>query len=113
MSFLKKIQNLPEKKRKIILWVVIIVIGTGLLVWWIGSIEERLKIFQASDFKQEFDKIPKIEIPEIPKFEMPAILPLEILKEIEKIKKERPEITEEELQKIIEEILKETREYGQ
>ena len=48
MNFLGKIQNLPEKKKKIILWIVTIFFGLILLFFWTGIVG---KVF--SNFKGE------------------------------------------------------------
>jgi hypothetical protein len=34
MKFLKKIQNLPERKRKLVFWTVLSVIAIGLITWY-------------------------------------------------------------------------------
>jgi uncharacterized protein HemX len=74
MNFLEKLQSLPEKTRKIILWLIVIVIGLGLLVWWIKNFQERLKTFKMEEVKKELNlppfeeklkELPKIEVPEI------------------------------------------------
>ncbi|MBI4101648.1 MAG: hypothetical protein HY443_01640 [Candidatus Nealsonbacteria bacterium] len=70
MSFLKKIQGLPEGKRKIILWAAIVVIGGIFLFFYVQNIQQKLKgldIKEAADqlkipeFKEELSKLPKIE----------------------------------------------------
>jgi hypothetical protein len=38
--FINKLQALPEKKRKIILWGILVVIALVLLAWWINNIRE-------------------------------------------------------------------------
>lgn len=55
MSFLKKIQGLPETKRKIILWLIIILIGSVLAIFYIKNVQKNLRDF----------KFPKIEMPNI------------------------------------------------
>jgi len=40
--FIRKLQQLPEKKRKIILWGILIVIALALLAWWVNGIRETL-----------------------------------------------------------------------
>lgn len=40
--WIHKLQELPEKKRKFILWAVLGVIALVLLAWWINSIRETL-----------------------------------------------------------------------
>ena len=65
MSFLEKIRELPEKTRKIILWVVLIILALIMLSWWIGRIPERLDNFRAGQFIEQL-ALPKITIPQIP-----------------------------------------------
>jgi len=66
---------LSESTRKIILWLVMIIIGLGLFTFYIKSIQKRLKSFESERFKEElqlpsFEKelesLPKIEIPRMP-----------------------------------------------
>lgn len=68
MDFLKKLQNLPEKKRKIILWTVVIILGLFISFFVIKNLQKKLEDFKAEDLKNELnlDKldIPKIEMPE-------------------------------------------------
>lgn len=123
MSILKKIQKLPEKKRKIILWIIVVVIGVGMLIWLIGGFGERLKVLQTEELKKEL-RLPelkqKLDIPEfkIPEFEISALLSpemlekkdellkaVEILRKAEpKIEEVGPEITKQEFKKIIKEV---------
>jgi len=70
MNFLRRIQSLPESRKKIILWSVIIVIGLALFILWIKNAQEKLKIFQGRglnlpSLKEELKGMPKIEMPEI------------------------------------------------
>jgi Na+/melibiose symporter-like transporter len=90
VSILGKFQNLPESKRKIIFWVIIVVVGLGLLFWWVKITQMRLKSFKTEKIREEL---------RLPKFE-------EELKGLQKF--ETPEISEEEL-KELEESLKETK----
>ena len=71
---------MPERKRKIILWSIVIIIGLSLGTWWIKNFQKRLESFEKekfieefglSKFKEELEGVPKIEIPkiEIPKIE--------------------------------------------
>jgi len=56
-NFLERLQNLSEKKKKIILWVVVIILAVTMLSFWIGS---ALKSFSKMS---ESLKIPSIESP--------------------------------------------------
>jgi len=69
-----------------ILWIVIIILGLGLAIWWIDSSYQKLKEFEKEKF------IEKINLPSFEK-------ELENLPEIK-----MPEIDEEELKKLEEEI---------
>ena len=72
-----RIQNLPESTRKIILWSIMIVMGLGLLAFYIKNTQQRLKNFELEQFKEElqlpsFEKeLEGLEKIEIPKIEMP------------------------------------------
>ena len=79
MKFLEKLQNLPLKTRKVILWSIIVVVGSTLLFFWIGNIQKRIKGFEKGEimkeinlpsFKEELKEIPKTEIPEISQEEL-------------------------------------------
>jgi len=64
----KKIQNLPLSTRKIILWALIIVIGIGLLSFYLKNFQKKIKSFRAEEFnlpnfQEEFKDLPEIEIP--------------------------------------------------
>ena len=70
MSILHKLQNLSEQKRKIILWLVLIIVGLGLLSLWVKNFQEKLKSFEMEEFKEELElplleeelkKLPKIQ----------------------------------------------------
>ena len=74
MNIVDKIRNLPESKRKVILWVIIIILAAGLLTWWVKNLQQRLKSFKTEElkeqlklpsFKEELEGMPKLEIPEI------------------------------------------------
>lgn len=71
-SLLKRIQDLPESKRKIILWVFIVIIGLVLFVFYAKNVQKKLKSFEVEKFKKEiqlpflkkqFENLPNIEIP--------------------------------------------------
>jgi len=92
MDILKKIQNLPEQTRKIILWVIVILFGFVFTLAWVQGLKQRLEKakeervweeFQPPQFEEQLKGLPKIEIPEF------------------------PELTEEELKELEEELGKE------
>ena len=71
MNFLEKIQNQPKDIRKIILWTIVVILGISLFVWWIKSIDLRMRGLQKEKFIEELnlssseEKIKEIEKPEI------------------------------------------------
>ena len=65
MKFLEKIRNLPESKRKIILWAIVIVLALIMLIFWIGNIPKSLNNFQGGQFIKDLN-LPKIAIPQMP-----------------------------------------------
>ena len=74
-EFLKKIQNLPESKKKIILWSIVIIVGFFIFVLWIKNTQEKLKSFPKGEskipsLKQQLEGLPRIEMPEISEEEL-------------------------------------------
>ena len=69
---LKKIQNLPEKIKKIILWAALAVAGIILFFFFLNNLQNRLNNLTAENLQKGL-KFPEIEIPELemPKFEIP------------------------------------------
>lgn len=72
MNLIAKIQNLPESKRKIILWVAMIIIGLGLFTFCIKNAQKKVKGFQVEKLREELrlpsleeelKKLPEIKIP--------------------------------------------------
>lgn len=57
---LSKLQNLPERKRKLIVWVVTIIVGIGVLSWWIPNLQEKLRDMKGQDIQEVFS------FPEVP-----------------------------------------------
>ncbi len=51
--FLDKLQNLPEKTKKVILWIAVIIIGLSLFIWWTKNLQEKIKTFQEEPFLLE------------------------------------------------------------
>ncbi|MDI6602523.1 MAG: hypothetical protein QME57_00170 [Patescibacteria group bacterium] len=108
MNLLEKLRNLPEKKRKIILEIVVIFVGILLSVFYIKNIQEKLKNLSSEEIKEQL-RIPEFQekLKELPKIEMPEIEIPEIPEEEwEKIKEG---LSEEEI-KELEEMLKKTQE---
>lgn len=67
-DFILKLQNLPEQKKKIIIWSVVILLGIIMGIFWIKLSGERLNKMgeSASQIKLPEINLPKIEIPNIP-----------------------------------------------
>lgn len=65
MKFLEKIQLWPEKTRKIILWTILIVLGSVMLIWWAGRFSRKINDFQPGQFIEQLD-LPQITVPQIP-----------------------------------------------
>ena len=72
MGFWGEIRKQPESTRKIILWTIVIVVGLGLLFFWMYITEKRLKDFQNGKFfenigmpnlSQNLNNAPAPEIP--------------------------------------------------
>jgi len=71
-NLLTKIQGLPESKKKIIFWLVMIIIGLGLFTFYIKNIQKKFKSFEPEKFKEEL-KLPSFEkeLESLPKIEIP------------------------------------------
>ena len=69
MNFLEKIRDLPLAKRKVILWVIVIVIGIVLMSWWLKGLFQKLENpellypeIPPINFEKTFENIPEIKI---------------------------------------------------
>ena len=60
MSFLQKLRNLPTNKRKLILWLLIIILGVILFAFYIKNVQKRIKSLEMENIKQEL-QIPELE----------------------------------------------------
>jgi len=66
-EFLKKIQSLPEERKKIILWSIVAIIALILFVWWLNNFQTRLqslqteggKVLKLPSWKDELKNLPK------------------------------------------------------
>ncbi len=77
MGFLKKIQKLPLRIKKIILFAIVIIIGIVLVWVWAKSFSKGFKGFQGEKLMEEF-KIPSLRErlkEDLPKLEVPEGLP--------------------------------------
>jgi len=71
VNLLDKIQKLPEKKRKIILWGVMTILIIFSFWIYLRDIQKRLKVLKREEIEKEFPiselkeklKMPKLEIP--------------------------------------------------
>jgi hypothetical protein len=69
-NFLAKLQNLPDNKKKIILWTIVVIAGVVMGSFWIkGTIKNISKV---GDTIQSI-KMPEINIPDIPVPDLPNI----------------------------------------
>ena len=57
---LSRIQNLPEKIRKIILWIVMVIVALILFSLWINNFKQRIENFNKDQFLEE-TKINELE----------------------------------------------------
>lgn len=91
---LKKIQNLPLATRKIIFWLIIIVLSLGLFGFWLKNLQERTKSFEREKFEEQLN-LPQLK-EELKELRTPEIEEnLEKLKEtLEQYEKEQSTTTE-------------------
>jgi len=84
MNIFRKIQNLPEDRKKIILWLVVIIVGLALFIFYVKSVQKRIKSLEREKIEEEL-RLPKLEeeLEGMPKFEVPKIK--EELKGLEEI----------------------------
>jgi len=82
MTFLKKLQEQPKTVRKIIFWVIVIILAITFLFTWLGSTKTRIetakqeKIFD--QFKPpNFESVPKVEVPKFPELSEEELKQLE------------------------------------
>ena len=95
-DFIKKIQGLPERKRRIILWTIISVLGICLSIFYVKNISKSIKNFQKEELIEELN-IPSLkkEIENLPKPETPQTDELEeLMKEIQGQQKQQTETNE-------------------
>lgn len=53
--FLAKLQNLPLKKKKIILWSAVVIIALVLLFFWAKDFQKGIRNFQAKQFIEDLN----------------------------------------------------------
>ncbi len=83
MNILKKLQQQSESNRKIILWIIVIIVGLGLAAFWIWNSYREIKEFSKEKFIQELN-LPSLDT-ELEK--LPEMGPLE--EELKKIGEEQ------------------------
>lgn len=87
-EFIKKLQGLPEEKKKMILWTVVVILGLAMLFFWIGMSAERLGKMNTEEIIKPFDDLmEKSQIPN--ENEIPNIQDSEDMKELEKLLQEQ------------------------
>lgn len=75
MNILDRLRGLPEKKKKIILWAIMIIVAIFLFKLYIQNIQKGIKYIDGEKIKEELH-IPELEqsLKELPKFEIPSVL---------------------------------------
>ena len=60
-KFLERLRGLPDLQKKMIVWGITILIGIGLLAWWIPRISERMQIQQGPSIGEQlqFEELQK------------------------------------------------------
>lgn len=74
MTFLQKLQNQSERKKKVILWTTVIIMGLGFFALFVKNAQKRMENFQKEKIIKEL-QLPKLqeEFKNLPGFEMPKI----------------------------------------
>lgn len=74
MKILDKVQGLPDKRKKIIVWVVLIITAVFLFKLYVQNMQEKMKNIEGEKIKQEL-QIPKLqeELKGLLEFEIPEI----------------------------------------
>ena len=52
-KFLERLRRLPDLQKKVLVWGITILIGIGLLAWWIPRISERMQIQQGPSIGEQ------------------------------------------------------------
>jgi len=63
VDIIEKIQKLPEDKRKIILWTIVVVIGLTLLFFWSKKVQDKFGSFEKEKIQEDL-KLPNLEMPD-------------------------------------------------
>ena len=62
MNFLDKLRKQPKHIRKLILWIVVVVLGLILVVLWINSSYKKIQELKSQDVIEELN-LPNLEMP--------------------------------------------------
>ena len=92
MKLLQKIQNLPESQKKIIFWLLLILLGSLLLLFWGKSIGKKVGQANIKSFIEQlnFPKIGVEKINELPKVPEQALD--DIQKTLEELQQEQNKV---------------------
>jgi len=66
-NFLKKIQGLPEERRRTILWSIVAIIALVLFIWWAGNFKTKIEGLNAQGSNLKFPSLQE-ELKNLPKF---------------------------------------------
>jgi len=72
MDILAKIQNQPKHVRKMIFWLVIIVVSVVMTASWISTSKKRLEGFKKEDLMEKFNPPQFDGLQDLPKLETPT-----------------------------------------
>ena len=53
MKSLERIQSLPKKEKKKILWAIVIIVGIVLMFFWVGIFRENIRSFNNENILEE------------------------------------------------------------
>lgn len=62
MKLLEKIRNLPERKKKWIIWMIVLLVAVGLGWWWVRDAAFRLNRLNSQQVEQQLH-LNKLKLP--------------------------------------------------
>lgn len=65
MDFLDKIRKKPENERKMILWIIIIVVGLIFILLWIYTSQKSIRELEKEDIMEQINLPAKENLPQI------------------------------------------------
>ncbi|MFH1451098.1 MAG: hypothetical protein ABIF89_00640 [bacterium] len=78
MKIIAWLREKPESVRRVIIWVIVVVIGLIMLVVWGNGFSKRIERIQANEKETEFDfinefndELKRLPQPELPEVEIP------------------------------------------